>query len=213
MHNAGSTNSIQLPNMDELPFAAVSPSVASPWKIRVDNGEAGGDQGYAPPNFDDDGHGEEDGSAVVQAHRASLCAEDASKRGDLAGAARLHLGAAKGFLRAAREVQDAKVLASSLLLLADSHAAKAEGVKLRLRISAKKSASAGIEGTVPTSRSVTTVSGSKAIVPRAIEAGGPLGTGSASTQRPSMVLPDDPCLDDSIMCEPSPGKLGAAGGE
>ncbi|CAM9606673.1 unnamed protein product, partial [Choristocarpus tenellus] len=84
---------------------------------------------------EDEGEGEI--SAVVQAHRSSLSAEDASKQGNLAAAARLHLVAARGFFQAAREVQEAKVLASSLLLLADSHAAKSEGATIRLRFSSE----------------------------------------------------------------------------
>ncbi|CAM9869392.1 unnamed protein product, partial [Sphacelaria rigidula] len=70
-----------------------------------------------------------------QAHRCALLAEDARRQGELAEATDLHLTAAKAFLQAAEQMQDNGVLASSLLLLADSHAAQAEEVTVRMRLS------------------------------------------------------------------------------
>ncbi|CAN0410641.1 unnamed protein product, partial [Laminaria digitata] len=117
------------------------------------------------------------------------------------------------------QVQEHGVLASSLLLLADSHAARAEKGALRLRKDARGRASS--KDLTPAEAYRSTVSGANTAVAAATGrgvggAGGGVGRGSAQPvgggdrySRPNAIVPD---MDDSIMRGPGVRKVVPAGG-
>ncbi|CAM9829046.1 unnamed protein product, partial [Ectocarpus fasciculatus] len=144
-------------------------------------------------------------SRAPQAHRCAQGAEDAVRKGDHAEATELHLAAARDFLRAAEQarkngrVQEHGVLASSLLLLADSHAARAEKGAIRLRLSGEGRGS--LNSSLSSSRDLTPAEAYRAA------ATGVKAAGKGDGRRENVVGRGDgrsshsvgPDMDDSIM--------------